>query len=308
VHGRKNPDAADDTLVLEALLPRLTVALSEAETSIRGLEGDATERTRLLTEQKARVALIEARLHLAELLGDIRVYVANAAWADSLRTLLGRFQGLLAGLTGVSNLASEDALNRDFERVFTEECIALRAPTVTLDFPGRQGRAARRKKVSQDHSLADILSEGEQKVIAIADFLAEASLRTGSAPIIFDDPVNSLDHRRVTEIAKRIASLSAEHQVIVFTHDIWFASEILAELSNARPSACITKSLRASGSRGLSLGPATHGSTPLPASSGGSTPLSRTPPEGRTTIDNIESTLLTARSEVGARRWLKMSC
>jgi hypothetical protein len=238
VHGRKNPDAADDTFVLEALLPRLTVALTEAEASIGGLEGDATERSRLLTEQKARVALIEARLHLAELLGDIRAYVANAAWADSLRTLLGRFQGLLAGLTGVSNIASEDALNRDFERVFTEECLALRAPTVTLDFPGRQGRAARRKKVSQDHSLADILSEGEQKVIAIADFLAEASLRTGSAPIIFDDPVNSLDHRRVKEIAKRIASLSSEHQVIVFTHDIWFASEILAEFEQ-RSSECM---------------------------------------------------------------------
>jgi hypothetical protein len=237
VHARTKPDAADDTLILEALLPRLTVALSEAETSIRGLEGDATERTRLLTEQKARIALIEARLRLAQLLPDVRVHVANAAWADSLKTLLGRFQGLLAGLTGVSNLASEDALNRDFERVFTEECLALRAPTVTLDFPGRRGQAARRKKVSQDHSLADILSEGEQKVIAIADFLAEASLRTGSAPIIFDDPVNSLDHRRVREIAKRIAELSTEHQVIVFTHDIWLATELLAAFDDT-PGEC----------------------------------------------------------------------
>lgn len=246
VRDRRNPEAADDTLALEALLPRLTVALSEAETSIRGLEGDATERTRLLTEQKARIALIDARLRLAQLLPDIRVHVANAAWADSLRTLLGRFQGLLAGLTGVSNLASEDALNHDFERVFTEECLALRAPTVTLDFPGRRGQAARRKKVSQDHSLPDILSEGEQKVIAIADFLAEASLRTGSAPIIFDDPVNSLDHRRVREIAKRIAELSAEHQVIVFTHYIWLATELLGAFDDT-PGECSSYLIREEG-------------------------------------------------------------
>jgi hypothetical protein len=33
-------------------------------------------------------------------------------------------------------------------------------------------------------------------VIAIADFLAEATLlRKTSAPIVFDDPVNSLDYK-----------------------------------------------------------------------------------------------------------------
>lgn len=213
----------------ETLIPRLTVALHEAETAIAGLEGDAAERQRLLGEQRAKVAQLEARLRLAQLLPDIRKYVNDAAWAEGLRTLLGRFQALLTGLTATSKLASEDILNHDFERVFYEECSALRAPTVTLDFPGRRGQAARRKSVTRNHSLDKILSEGEQKVIAIADFLAEASLRTGSAPIIFDDPVNSFDYRRVGEIARRIAALSAEHQVIVFTHDIWFTAELLSE-------------------------------------------------------------------------------
>jgi recombinational DNA repair ATPase RecF len=235
--ARKKPGAAS-AVAPATLLPRLSVALEESERAIRGLEGDASERARLLVEQRAKVALIDARLRLAQLLSDIRMHVANAAWADSLKTLLGRFQGLLTGLTTVSKLASEDALNRDFQRVFDEECSALRAPTVTLDFPGRRGQAARRKTVSRDHSLSDILSEGKQKVIAIADFLAEASLRTGSAPIIFDDPVNSFDYRRVREIAKRVAALSTEHQVIVFTHDIWFTSELLAEFEH-HPSECM---------------------------------------------------------------------
>ncbi len=216
---------------------RLAIALQEAETAIHGLEGDAAERQRLLGEQRTKVAQLEARLRLSQLMPDVRKYVEDAAWADRLRTLLGRFQGLLTGLTAVSKLASEDVLNRDFERVFYEECTALRAPTVTLDFPGRRGQAARRKSVARDHSLEQILSEGEQKVIAIADFLAEASLRTGSAPIIFDDPVNSFDYRRIGEIARRIAALSAEHQVIVFTHDIWFTAELLAEFKG-RSSEC----------------------------------------------------------------------
>lgn len=57
-----------------------------------------------------------------------------------------------------------------------------------------------------DYSLFDILSEGEQRVIAIADFLAETSLRTGTAPVIFDDPVNSFDYRRATKLRKHRSS------------------------------------------------------------------------------------------------------
>lgn len=226
-----------EPIAFDTLLPRLEVALHETQTAIQGLEGDAAEKRRILSEQQARVTQLEARLRLAQVLPDIRKYVEDSGWADRLKTLIGRFQGLLASLTAVSKLATEDALNHDFERVFYDECQRLRAPTVTLDFPGRRGRTERRKSVSREYSLADILSEGEQKVIAIADFLAEASLRTGAAPIIFDDPVNSFDYRRVGEIAKRIASLSEEHQVIVFTHDIWFTADLLAEFEG-RSSDC----------------------------------------------------------------------
>ena len=244
-----NGNGASDSLV-----PRLTVALGEVKTAIQGLEGDAAQQRQLLAERQARVAQLEARVLLSRYMADIRTYVENAGWADRLTTLLRRFQGLLTGLTTVSKLASEDALNHDFERVFSDECRALRAPTVTLDFPGRRGQAARRKSVTRGHSLSDILSEGEQKVIAIADFLAEASLRTGSAPIVFDDPVNSLDHRRVREIAKRIADLSGFHQVVVFTHDIWFATELLAAF-DANPSACSSYSVREeAGLKGLVSG------------------------------------------------------
>jgi len=245
---------ADESIDLGSLLPRLSVALAETDTVVQGLEGDAAQKRQLLAEQQSRLALLEARLLLAKYLPDIRRYVENAAWVDRLTTLLGRFKALLTGNTAILKLASEDALNHDFERVFYEECQALRAPTVALDFPGRRGQAARRKSVTRDHSLSDILSEGEQKVIAIADFLAEASLRTGSAPIIFDDPVNSLDHRRVREIAKRIADLSALHQVIVFTHDIWFATEVLAAFDGT-PSACSSYQVREeAGLKGLISG------------------------------------------------------
>ena len=54
-----------------------------------------------------------------------------------------------------------------------------------------------------------------------------------SVPIIFDDPVSSLDHRRVREVANRIADLASDHQVVVFTHDIFFATCLLAIFENS---------------------------------------------------------------------------
>ena len=65
-------------------------------------------------------------------------------------------------------------------------------------------------------------------MLAIADFLAEARLAGITAPVIFDDPVSSLDHRRINQVAERIASLAETNQVIVFTHDILFATTLLA--------------------------------------------------------------------------------
>ena len=75
-------------------------------------------------------------------------------------------------------------------------------------------------------SSLGILSEGEQRAIAIASFLAEVSLEPSKSGIVFDDPVNSLDHVRRERIANRLALEAKSRQVIVFTHDLAFAWEL----------------------------------------------------------------------------------
>jgi hypothetical protein len=197
--------------VPDGLVDRIEAALAEAQAALKAVEGDGATRKARLAEQRDRLATLEARINLARLLPEVRVYVENAVWASKLQTLIRRFQSLLRSLTEVSKQASNEVLNESFRKAFEDECKALRAPTVKLGFPGRRGQTARSKTVSADHSLTEVLSEGEQKVVAIADFLAEASFRDGSAPLVFDDPVNSLDHRRLIEIASRIVELSEEN-------------------------------------------------------------------------------------------------
>lgn len=70
----------------------------------------------------------------------------------------------------------------------------------------------------QDVHKREVLSEGEQRLIALAAFLADATGSDRSIPIVFDDPISSLDQRFEEAVASRIAELAEGRQVIVFTH------------------------------------------------------------------------------------------
>lgn len=74
--------------------------------------------------------------------------------------------------------------------------------------------------------LDEILSEGEQRAIAIGSFLAELRLAGHDGGIVFDDPVSSLDHYRRKRVARRLVEESEKRQVIVLTHDTVFLAEL----------------------------------------------------------------------------------
>lgn len=58
--------------------------------------------------------------------------------------------------------------------------------------------------------------------MALASFFAEIRADNRKSAIVFDDPVNSLDHNWRRRIARRLAEESKKRQVVVFTHDIIF--------------------------------------------------------------------------------------
>src|SRR5690606_33734993 len=97
-------------------------------------------------------------------------------------------------------------------------------------------------ELPQRRSPGDILSEGEQRAVAIGSFLAEVGLSGGKGGIVFDDPVSSLDHRRRERVAKRLSIEAAQRQVIVFTHDIYFLC-VLAEEAKQAGVPIVTQSL-----------------------------------------------------------------
>ena len=83
--------------------------------------------------------------------------------------------------------------------------------------------------VPTSSKVEEILSEGEQRAIALGSFMAELRLAEHSAAIVFDDPTCSLDHKRRKRIAKRLATESRKRQVIIYTHDIVFLHQLQSQ-------------------------------------------------------------------------------
>lgn len=63
-----------------------------------------------------------------------------------------------------------------------------------------------------------VLSDGERRIAGFAAFLANVTDQPHDAPIVFDDPVSSLDHDFEWCVAFRLARLAQKRQVLVFTH------------------------------------------------------------------------------------------
>jgi energy-coupling factor transporter ATP-binding protein EcfA2 len=82
--------------------------------------------------------------------------------------------------------------------------------------------------------IEEILSEGEQRAIAIASFLAELSLVGHGGGIVFDDPVSSLDHYRRRQVARRLVEEAKNRQVIILTHETVFLCELLDAIEQAQ--------------------------------------------------------------------------
>jgi energy-coupling factor transporter ATP-binding protein EcfA2 len=77
------------------------------------------------------------------------------------------------------------------------------------------------------HTIDSVLSEGEKKVIALSNFLADCTIDNRKNSIVFDDPVTSLDIDHRDLIANKIVELSRDRQIIVLTHDLYFVRLLL---------------------------------------------------------------------------------
>jgi energy-coupling factor transporter ATP-binding protein EcfA2 len=128
-------------------------------------------------------------------------------------------------ITQLSADISEKYLTSSLKDNFTNELKSLGFKNYLVTANTRNSNGAQLFKITLTNSTTgvhQIASEGEQKCLALASVLAELRSDNRKSGVIFDDPVNSLDHKWRMKIAKRLMEESLERQVIIFTHEIVF--------------------------------------------------------------------------------------
>lgn len=210
-------------------------------------EAEALEKA---SNEEARAALhkqfgeLDARVKLSQVKESVVTAVSKLKHQGKLKNCLIALRtnaiSLKASELAEKVVSSElaDALNREFK------ALGVGSLSVSLHSRADRGKALHKLKLQlpQVRSPGEILSEGEQRAIAIGSFLAEVGLNGGKGGIVFDDPVSSLDHRRRERVAKRLAAEAMQRQVIIFTHDIYFLC-LLAEEAKQVGAAVATQSL-----------------------------------------------------------------
>lgn len=186
-------------------------------------------------EARAKMEKALAELQARSLLSDLKSIALEAVDRFNLTAMLDRCITATA-TTAISRKSTEltnTMATEEVAGVLSEELLALGVNNISVAMRPSSAKAKTTfKLVLESPSGAvpqDILSEGEQRAIAIASFLAEVRLGKGKGGIVFDDPVSSLDHGRRERVARRIAAEAADRQVVVFTHDLFFLNVLMFE-------------------------------------------------------------------------------
>jgi energy-coupling factor transporter ATP-binding protein EcfA2 len=234
-------DGATQALVVNPA-GRLRALADKLNTEAETLDKAADEKARAALEKQS--AELDARVRLAQIKDAVLTAISRLSRQSKLTQCLSAVKTNAISLKA-SELA-EKVISKELAEALNQEFKAIGAGHLSVSLRSRanKGKAMHKLKLDlpQSHSFREILSEGEQRAIAIGSFLAEAGLDGGTGGIVFDDPVSSLDHRCRRRVAQRLADEGADRQVIIFTHDIHFLC-LLVEAAKTAGSPIATLSL-----------------------------------------------------------------
>lgn len=161
---------------------------------------------------------------LSGLITEIAKFISDSRYAEELDKVKRQI-GRTTTITNTSTELHERYISNRYIQLFKQECIDLNIPCPDLNPVGAKGKTKRKYSIVGEQP-SKVLSEGEQRAVALADFFTEAQI-SDLGGLIFDDPVNSQDYKRKAKIAQRLATEARNRQVVVFTHDLLFLNDLV---------------------------------------------------------------------------------
>ncbi|MBQ2376703.1 MAG: AAA family ATPase [Bacteroidales bacterium] len=191
----------------------------EHVTAIEKLNASKVEKEKKVEELRKEIAHLKEYRSISKQIKDIKKYFSIH---DKIKAIESKKSATKTNqITSLANQAQKDLLTNTLKTNFEKELKALGRQKLNVELEvinGSKGKCKTQLKLTGNNSVLEILSEGEQKAVALAMFFAE--IQDENYPIILDDPVTSLDHEIAGMLSKRLLDFS--NQVIVFCHNRLF--------------------------------------------------------------------------------------
>ncbi len=208
---------------------------------------DDIKKAQVISFKKQKILEIEDRIKILSVKDLIKNEIKKANKIQLFNDL--KKSTYTTTITLLSNEITSSGSIGKLQEFFDQELVKLgfnhfNVATITKGIKGTQVFSLGLS--GKEVSIPDIASEGEQKCISLAGFFAELTADNRNSAIIFDDPVNSLDHIWRYKFSKRIAEEADKRQVIVLTHDLPFL-KMLQEVTTHIQVKAITRDKKVTG-------------------------------------------------------------
>lgn len=237
-----NPNPAPDVAALSA---KVTVELARLEEEAALLQHSACH-TEALDGMRVRLAELKDRSKLADDLETVLQRLRDVVEQTSLTRC--KAQVATRPISTQITALRKQLVTNEMERRIVEEIgwLDLTHLPFKVSDSSSGGKSLFSVGLQGAGSVKNnqVLSEGEQRALALACFLAEIGGDDARYGIIVDDPVSSLDHLRIRKVAQRlVAEAKKGRQVIIFTHNLVFFNEVVSEAARAGDAAPLVKSV-----------------------------------------------------------------
>lgn len=253
---KQNKEVKINNIYIDKFLERLKSLSIKRGEDILQLEEDKVNYDRESLE--SQLIALQSKKWCFEQKDEIIKEIERLKKIDYLETLI--LQCNTRSLSFKVSQISEIVITEEYVKRFNNELSRLNANNIEVELVKSQVskgivKHSLKLKSIKNKKVAEILSEGEQRIIALASFLADVTGGNDTNPFIFDDPISSLDLNYEEKVVNRLVELSKTRQVIVFTHRL----SLLGQLNEKFR----TKEIQIIGIRKEPWGAGEIGETPL---------------------------------------------
>jgi energy-coupling factor transporter ATP-binding protein EcfA2 len=201
----------------DQIIKQISQIIEKINSKIKELSAEDDKKQDKIRELEEEIKKLKENQSISEQEDKIRQWFDIDRVETELRTKANGMN--TKSISDLSKKAYNELLTEKLKHNFEYELkeIGCKNLEVKLEPAGsKKGISHTKLIITKDKDLKSILSEGEQKAVGLALFIAECKLQKTNNPIILDDPINSLDHRIAGNFAHRLLKL--DNQIIIFTH------------------------------------------------------------------------------------------